>query len=276
MRKSIHYMNLFLGCFLIALSLRFVLLPNGLVTFGFAGISSLIYFNNNINPAYTLLGVNLIVLFFCSFFLNKENLKQYLLPSILIPILLYGTGFLTKYFNIYLPEMMLVVIVGGALSGYGYSLIYKEGYSAGTVFLLEELIGKWFRFHSKIYTWIIDIFLLIFTTFFLGYQTMLYSLIVIIITKYMITKARFGINDSKMFFVITSKEDEVKHYIMHDLKYELTVLDVKGGFTKKKNKILFSVISTSDYYKLKEGIKLIDNKAFIAITDTYDVVNRNF
>ena len=61
---------------------------------------------------------------------------------------------------------------------------------------------------------------------------------------------------------------------MHDLKYELTVLDVKGGFTKRQNQIIMTVISTNDYYQLKEGIKIIDPKAFIAITDTYDVVNR--
>ena len=90
----------------------------------------------------------------------------------------------------------------------------------------------------------------------------------------MITKARFGISDSKMFFIITSREKEVKNFIMHDLKYELTVLDVKGGFTKRQNQIIMTVISTNDYYQLKEGIKIIDPKAFIAITDTYDVVNR--
>ncbi len=89
----------------------------------------------------------------------------------------------------------------------------------------------------------------------------------------MVTKARFGINDSKMFYIITSKEKEVKHFILHDLKGELSVLDVKGGFSKKKNQILLTVIPTSDYYRLKEGIKIIDEKAFIAISDTYDVVN---
>ena len=75
--------------------------------------------------------------------------------------------------------------------------------------------------------------------------------------------------------IITTKEKEVKNFIMHDLKYELTVLDAKGGFTKKDNKILFTVISSNDYYKLKEGIKVIDANAFIAITDTYDVVSRS-
>ena len=91
----------------------------------------------------------------------------------------------------------------------------------------------------------------------------------------MITKARFGINDCKMFYIITSKEDEVKNYILHVLGYELTVLESRGGFTKKHNKILLSVINRGDYYKLKTGIKKIDPSAFIAITDTYDVINTN-
>ena len=102
----------------------------------------------------------------------------------------------------------------------------------------------------------------------------LYSLVMILIIRYLITKAEFGINDYKMFYIITDHEKEVKDYILNDLKYELTTLDVKGGFTKRKNHILLSVISSRDYYKLKEGIKLIDKNAFIAIVDTYDLLNR--
>ena len=36
-----------------------------------------------------------------------------------------------------------------------------------------------------------------------------------------------------------------------------------------------TVINTKDYYKVKEGIKLIDPKAFISITDNYEVMNNN-
>ncbi|MCR4581792.1 MAG: YitT family protein, partial [Bacilli bacterium] len=86
--------------------------------------------------------------------------------------------------------------------------------------------------------------------------------------------ARYNINDSKMFYVITSKEKEVKDYIIHTLGYELTELDVKGGFSKQKKSIILSVISAKDYYRLRAGIINIDSKAFVAITDTYDVINR--
>jgi len=36
-----------------------------------------------------------------------------------------------------------------------------------------------------------------------------------------------------------------------------------------------TVISTKEYYELKEGIKEIDPSAFISITDGYEVLNKN-
>lgn len=274
MKEIMRYFYLIIGCLLVAISINFFLLPNNLISFGFDGIVSLLYYKNNVRPEINLLIINIIIILFSSLFLRKETLRFYLLPSVLIPLFLFITSFFVGQINIDLSEKMLIVIIAATISGYGYSLIYKEGYQAGVVFLLEELIGDIFHFHSKIYSWILDIIILVFAQLSFGYEIMLYSLIVIIINKYIITKARFGLNDSKMFYVITSKEKEVKNYIMHDLKYELTVLDVKGGFTKKNSQILLTVISANDYYKLKEGIKIIDPKAFIAITDTYDVINR--
>ena len=62
---------------------------------------------------------------------------------------------------------------------------------------------------------------------------------------------------------------------MEELKHDITLLEAKGGFTKKQNNILMTVISTKEYYELKEGIKEIDPNAFISITDSYEVLNKN-
>lgn len=275
MKNIMRYLSVIIGSFIIAISINFIIIPNNLVTFGFNGIASMIYYINGMNPAVNILLLNIIAILIGLLVMDKKIIKYYLLPALLIPLMVYLTSFLTKFIVVELPEMLLVVIVAGFLNGFGYSLIYKQGFSAGALFLIEEVIGEVTHFKSKIYSWIVDIIIIILTLFIFNYQIALYSLIIIIISKYMITKARFGINGSKVFYIITSKEKEVKNFIMHDLKYELTVLDAKGGFTKKDNQILFTVISSNDYYRLKEGIKVIDEKAFIAITDTYDVVMRN-
>lgn len=274
MKRIVSVVSLLIGCLLIAVSINLILIPNELITFGIDGMASLLNYITGINPAFNMLFVNLMIVLVASIFLDKHVLKVYLLPAILIPLCVFITTPVSSYLSVNLPEKMLVVLVASFISGYGYSMIYKQGYSAGTVFLIDEVLGNLTRFHSKMYSWVIDICLLIVSFRLFGYESTLYSLVIIFITKYMITKVRFGINDSKMFYIITSKEKEIKNFIIHDLKYELTVLDVKGGFSKKKNQILLTVISTNDYYKLKEGIKVIDPKAFIAITETYDVVNR--
>lgn len=274
MKKIIKYLNVIFGCALIDFAIDFIIIPNNLLTFGINGFATLLYYINGINVGINIFVLNLLGIFLSSLFLDKKIIKEYLLPSLLIPIFVYLFSFFTSFYVIELPETLLVIIVVGFLTGFGYSFIYKQGLSASVVFLLEEMFGKVTKFHSKIYSWLLDVILLAISLFILGYQITLYSTVIIFISKYMITKTRFGINDSKMFYIITSKEKEVRHYIIHDLKYELTVLDVKGGFTKKKNQILLTVIDTKDYFKLKEGIKIIDQNAFIAICDTYDVVNR--
>ena len=274
MKKIIKYLYILFGCALIAFAIDFIVIPNNLLTFGINGIATMLYYLNGVNVGINILFLNLCGILLSSLILDKEIIKEYLFPSIMIPIFVYLFSFISSSFVILLPEMLLVIIVAGFLTGFGYSLIYKQGLSASVVYLVEEMIGKLTKFHSKIYSWIFDVIILIVSIFLFGYQATLYSMIIIFISKYMITKTRFGINDSKMFYIITNKASDVKQYIIHDLKYELTVLDVKGGFSKKKNQIFLTIIDTKDYYKLKEGIRIIDPNAFIAISDTYDVVNR--
>ena len=49
---------------------------------------------------------------------------------------------------------------------------------------------------------------------------------------------------------------------MDELGYDLTEFEIKGGFSREKNKILMCVIPTNNYYKLREGIKRVDKNAF--------------
>ena len=267
------WLLLLLSTELIALSYCLFIIPNGFISFGVEGIASLIYRLNGVNPAINIVIINGILILLVSIILDFDKIRNYVIPALLIPIFIFINMFIFKNYQISLPETSITILVAGVLGGYGYSLIYRQGYGASIIFLLEELIGKYTKFHSKIYSWVLDGILLIILLSISDYRITVYSLIIIMITKYMITKARFGINDSKMFYIITTKENEVKNYILHVLGYELTVLESRGGYTRHKNKVLLTVINRSDYYKLKSGIKEIDDKAFIAITDTYDVIN---
>lgn len=273
MKKVFNYLSVVVGCELIALSFVLFILPNNVLSFGIDGVGALLYYTNGINPGINILTLNAMFILVSLLVLDFDEVKKYILPSLLIPILIMVNMILLNNVVVELPELIVSILVSSFLIGYGYSLIYKNGHGAGNIFLIEEMIGEVTKFRSKYYSWILDALILVVLFITNGYMCVIYSLIIIFISKYLITKARFGINNSKIFYVITSKDQEVKDFIIRHMKYELTVLDVKGGYSKKKNQILLAVINSKDYYKLKVGIKAIDSEAFIAITDTYESMN---
>lgn len=274
MDRFIRIFNIVLGCIIISFGLNYFVLPNQLVIIGSDGLACLFSYIFTSNVYINMFILNVIILLFSLIFIDKQTIKLYIVPAVLIPIISYLTGFISKSYPIQLPEMMVSILVASFLIGIGYSFIFKAGYKASVIFIVEDIFSSLTNIHSKSYSFVIDIFNVILTVIFISLNVGLYSLIMIIIIRYLITKAEFGINDYKMFYVITDKEKEVRDYIVNDLHYKLTTLDVTGGYSKKSSKILLSVISSNDYYRLKEGIKLIDNHAFIAIVDTYDCINR--
>ena len=75
----------------------------------------------------------------------------------------------------------------------------------------------------------------------------------------------------KTFHIITSKEDEVKEFVLNHLSSGVTVLDGRGGYTGDHQKVIMCIIPTKDYFLAKEGILSIDKNAFFLVTDSYEV-----
>ena len=84
-------------------------------------------------------------------------------------------------------------------------------------------------------------------------------------------KVLLGVSNNKAFYIITSEEEKIKDYILKTLEHDVTIFDVKGGFKAQKRKVLLTVVPTRDYYRVTEGIKLIDKDVFFTATDSYQV-----
>ena len=104
-----------------------------------------------------------------------------------------------------------------------------------------------------------------------GLIKFMYAVVVLYIISTMTDKVLLGISNSKAFYIVTSQVNEVKNYVMVKLGHGITIFDAVGGFSKEDQKVLFCVIPTRDYFKLKEGIHDIDKDAFFVVTDAYEV-----
>ncbi len=274
MAKVKKYIKIIIGCLVISLGLNIFLRPSKLIASGALGFASLLSYDYNFNVVAILLILNVWVLWLVYMIYNKEKLNDYLIPSLLVPFFIFLTSFIKIDLTDSVEELLLAIF-GAIVTGYGYSFLYKEGLKVGAINILEDIFNDINNKNTRLISRTFDIFLVLFIIVSTSLEQALYSIIVIVVIRYMTTKARLGISDYKAFYIITSKEKEVKRFIMEDLKYDMTLFDVEGGFSKKKNKIVLTVVPTKDYFRLKEGIKLIDDKAFISITDNYEVLNKD-
>ena len=266
---------LLLASFIIAIGYNLFVLPNKLIAPGINGLGAIINYITYFSPAIFILIVNLCLLLVAIASFGYEKSYKYFASCILIPIFIYLTQDITNLIKLNNLEMVLIVICASFIIGFGNSLIYKEGYSVGGFYIFEDIINSMAKKQRKYLSLICDILIVLISFTTVPFENAIYSLFLVVIVKRLTTIAKLGINDSKAFYIITTKEKEVKKYIMEDLKHDLTILEAKGGFSKKQNNILMTVISSKEYYELKEGIKEIDPNSFISITDSYEVFNKN-
>ena len=60
--------------------------------------------------------------------------------------------------------------------------------------------------------------------------------------------------------------------MLNTMHHSFTIIDVRGGYTNDKRKMLMCVIPTSEYLFMRDVIKELDPSAFFLITDAYETI----
>ena len=263
------YVTLVIGLFLYAFAYNMFLKPNDIVAGDVDGIANI--FKSVINPnlLITILCIFLLIISFP--LLGVKTSMGSVIGTLLFPVFVTLTSNIAEYITIDTSDMLLIAIVAGIVRGVGYGLTFKMGFTTGGTDILNQIVAKYF--HTSIGTamLIVDGSIVISGGFVYGFDKMFYALIVLYLLSMLTDRIMLGISKSKAFYIITEEEEKVKDYIMNELNHGVTIIPVKGGYTKEKQKMLMCVIPTREYYRLKEGISNIDKDSFFVITDSYEV-----
>lgn len=263
------YVTLVIGLFLYAFAYNMFLKPNDIVAGDVDGIANI--FKSIINPnlLITILCIFLLIISFP--LLGVKTSMGSVIGTLLFPVFVTLTSNIAEYITIDSSDMLLIAIVAGIVRGVGYGLTFKMGFTTGGTDILNQIVAKYF--HTSIGTamLIVDGSIVISGGFVYGFDKMFYALIVLYLLSVLTDRIMLGISKSKAFYIITEEEEKVKDYIMNELNHGVTIIPVKGGYTKEKQKMLMCVIPTREYYRLKEGISNIDKDSFFVITDSYEV-----
>ncbi len=259
-----------LGASIAAFALECILIPNRIVDGGVIGISMMTAYKTGLP-----LGAIIVAFNFPFILMALKRLgRQFVFFTFVATIMLAAA-------TMYVPEIFhhkelhnpfLACIFGGVTLGIGVGLILRNhGSTDGT-----EMVAVTFAKKTPFSVGEIIMFFNLFIFFAAGivyksWESALYSVLTYYITYKVIDIVLEGLNESKSIFIISDKAEEVGKSIMTAMDTSVTYIDAEGGYSGRKKRIIYCVISRLEITKIKTLTKDIDPTAFIAIENVHEV-----
>lgn len=260
-----------IALFISALSFNLLQLPINLVTGGTTGVSIITKHLFGIKPSYMLFGLYITFLLLSVIFLGFEQSSGAIMATFLYPFFVDITSKVPEFIKIDSSDILLLSIFIGVISGITNGLTFKVGFSNGGFNIISQILYKKKKISISSTSFLINLTIVVAGGYFFGWTMVMYAVIVLYINSLVVDRVLIGISKNKSIYIITHNEEEVRTYILNDLNHGITTFDVKGGYNNEKRKVLMTVVPNSEYFKVTEGVKTIDNNAFFIVTDSYQV-----
>lgn len=268
------YTTVIAGLLLVALSFNLFLSPNNLVAGGVSGASILARELFGIKESVFIYIANFLLVLVSLRFLGIEKTKNTLLGSILFPVFISLTENISQRITFDL-DILILAVLGGALSGIGYGLIFRNNFTTGGTDILNQIAEKYLKIPMGKSILMVDGPVVVLGLMVFGLEQTIYSLIVLILISTLSNRTMFELNKNRVLYIQTDKVKEIQDYLSKNFYYDTTIMNMIGGYTHKKKKMILCTVSQKDYYQIKEGILLIDSESFITVTKAYEQNNAN-
>lgn len=275
MKEKINqYITFFLGLIVSTLSFNLFLSRNNLVTGGVSGVSIVMNRLFGINESIFMLNVNvlLVLLSFC--LLGREKTKNTILGSILYPVFVHFTSYITNPISLEI-DPFLIAILAGMLSGLGSGLVFKSNFTTGGTDIISQIIEKYAHVPMSTAIRMIDVPIVLLGWIVFGFNNMMYALIALVILSMVSNSTMLELNKNRLIYITSKKTKEIQEFLIQEHEYDVTLTKKIGGYTGKVDNLIICSVDKEKYLEIKEGILLLDPNAFIVVTKAYEQKNAN-
>ncbi|MEK5184659.1 YitT family protein [Solibacillus sp. FSL R5-0691] len=243
---------------------------------GFSGITLILYFTLNWDPALMNLLLNIPMFILGWRLLGKKAFIYTIIGTLSVSVFL-------KIFQIYEVDMnlkddlFLVSLFAGVFVGIGLGIVFRFGGTTGGVDILARLANKYLGWSMGKTMFGFDFFVILFSWMtFLDARSMMYTLVAVYVGGRVIDLVQEGAYSAKGAFIISVKSDEIANLITNNMDRGVTVFDGHGHFTKEHRDVLYCVIGRNELVRLKNIVHGVDPHAFVSIMDVRDVTGEGF
>ena len=296
MKKKIRTLiEISIGVLLLAVGYFFFQEPTGLCVGGISGIAVILDHTPLKDQAWYssslfIYAMDIILLILALALVSKKFFLKTVYASLLYPtiILIFEKANADPYlFLKTVPsgnQYMISMLVGGTLTAVGIALALKAGASTGGMDVLQKILQKYFHIPYSKSMYLTDWLVVLVSGFFIkniaaetsnviGYNVegVVFGLITVFLVGYICDYIALNARNRRTAYIITNNVDDIKEFIFDTLGRGVTIVDVTGGYTNEKKKMLICTLEKKECYILRDEIERIDPQSFTFFSETKEI-----
>ena len=227
-------------------------------------------------PGNITLMINIVLLLLGFILLGKGFGIKTAYVSILMSV---GLSLAEVWFPMEKPlttEPVLELIYAIVLPAFSSAIFFNMNASSGGTDIVAMILRKYTKLNIGSALFFSDMLIVILSCFVFDMQTGLFSLSGLLAKSLVVDNVIESINLCKYFTIICEDPDPICDFIMNTLHRSATVYDAEGTYEHRKKKVIITIMKRSQAVELRNFIRRTQPSAFIATTNSSEIIGKGF
>ncbi|MGN1166571.1 MAG: YitT family protein [Lachnospiraceae bacterium] len=263
------------GNIVLAFTVAAFIVPHGIIMGGATGVAITINHYLSLPLSIVVLGVNACLFLLGALTLGKKFIVTTIASTFLYPVCLSIMqaipGITTLTDNI-----MLATLYGGAVLGLGVGLIVRVGSSTGGTDIIALVLNKYLHINLAALMYTVDFIVLGAQVLFSDTEQIMYGILMLVIETFVLNRVMLMGQSQIQLLIISEKYEEIRIRMLKEQDVGVTMIHVETGYGKEEQKAVLCIIPKRKLYATNEMVHMIDEKAFVTISQINEVKGRGF
>ncbi|MGN0347923.1 MAG: YitT family protein [Roseburia sp.] len=250
--------------------------PNRFSFGGVTGIAIVLSALVPITPGTITFLINMLLLLVGFLFLGKSFGIKTVYVSLLMSV---GLSVAERLFPITQPlttQPVLELMYAIAMPAFSSAILFNIGASGGGTDIIAMILKKCAKLNIGAALFLVDLVIVIASCMVFDVETGLFSLCGLLAKSLVVDGVIESINLCKCFTIICNDPEPICDFITNKLERSATIYHAQGAYEHSKKMIIITIMKRSQAVELRNYIRVNQPSAFIAITNSSEIIGKGF
>ncbi len=267
-----EYIYITSGLMIAAAAIYFFMIPGNIVMGSITGLAMVLVHVVPVPISVMTLILNIICLVLGYILIGREFGVKTIYVSVLLPFMLNIFERIFPNQHSLTNEIILDALAFIILVSIGQVIMFNQNASSGGLDVIAKIMNKYFYLDLGKSVTIAGMAVVFSSLFFYDTVTLVVGALGTYFNGIVVDEYISGFSRKKKVSILSKKHEELKDYIMNDLKRGVTLYTAKGGYDKKEREELVTILNKNEYALLMKRIRDTDKEAFVTVATISEVV----